>query len=470
MDTLLDVTLLDPHWTSLQALAARSGNIESSAYLLFGSASIQADPWTGSPRLRLISHRYEPIADEDKRTASPMHVTWSTRGFMRLLSSAVGGNLIPGLVHTHPGSTAFFSEQDDQNEAELARTAIIKGARGLISIVMGGDGSVCARLWEANGNRTEATVVRTVGSRCHYWPSNVPGPADTAHLERQGRLFGTTFNPLLRALRVAVVGGGGTGSPLALLLARLGVGHLLLVDTDKVDTTTLNRMLGSRRADAVAEAYKVDVLEREIHAMDLGTQVRTRREWVNAPSMRDALRACDFVFGCTDDHAGRIFMNRFAHFYGVPVLDVGLRMMASQEGRGHDINGRVTALLPGNGCLLCAGVVDPRRAAAETLARTDPDEYQRRKAEAYVIGSGDPAPSVVTFTTEMACVAANEMIAALTGFHGHAGMVPSRVRRFHARDDRELEIRRKDYCPICATARYWGRGDINPFLDLIGEA
>jgi hypothetical protein len=76
----------------------------------------------------------------------------------------------------------------------------------------------------------------------------------------------------------------------------------------------------------------------------------------------------------------------------------------------------------------------------------------------------------VTFTTEMACVAANEMIAALTGFHGQPGMVSSRVRRFHARDDRELQIQRKDYCPICATPRYWGRGDINPFLDLIGEA
>lgn len=470
MDTLLDITVLQPHWALLEANASSSGSNESSAYLLFGSSSIPADPWTDVPRLRLISHRYEPIADEDKRSSSPNHVTWSTRGFMRMLGTAVAGNLLPGLVHTHPGSTAFFSEQDDRNEAELARTAIIKGARGLVSIVMGGDGTVCARLWRSKDETIEATFVRTVGSRCRYWPSKPWEVADAGHLERQARLFGPTFNPLLRSLRVAIVGCGGTGSPLALLLARLGVGHLLLIDSDKVATTNLNRLHGSRRADAVAEAFKVDVLEREIRAMDLGTQIQTRREWVNASSTRDGLRASDFIFGCTDDHAGRIFMNRFAYFYGVPVLDVGLRMMPSVEGRGHDINGRVTALLPGHGCLLCAGVVDPRRAAEEVLERTDPEEYQRRKAEKYVVGAGDPAPSVVTFTSEMACVAANEMIAALTGFHGSTGMVPARVRRFHARDDRELEIRRKEYCPICSKSQCWGRGDISPFLDLVGEA
>lgn len=470
MDALLDVTLLEPHWAELQAMAAANGDVESSSYLLFGSASIAADPWTGVPRLRLISHRHEPIADEDKRTASATHVTWSTRGFMRLLSSAVAGNLIPALVHTHPGSLAFFSEQDDQNEAELARTAMIKGARGLISIVMGGDGSVCARLWQPNGDRIDAATVRTVGPRCHYWPAEPLETGGSAHLERQARLFGAAFNPLLRSMRVAIVGCGGTGSPLALLLARLGVGHLLLVDRDQVDITNLNRLHGARRGDAVTEEFKVDVLEREILEMDLGTVVQKRREWVNAASTREGLLACDFIFGCTDDHSGRIFMNRLAHFYGVPVLDVGLRMMPSHAGRGHDINGRVTTLFPGNGCLLCAGIVNPRRAAEEALERADPDEFRRRKAEAYVVGSGDPAPSVVTFTTEMACVAANEMIAALTGFHGEAGMVSSRLRRFHARDDRELQIRRKDYCPICATVRYWGRGDITPFLDLIGEA
>jgi hypothetical protein len=70
----------------------------------------------------------------------------------------------------------------------------------------------------------------------------------------------------------------------------------------------------------------------------------------------------------------------------------------------------------------------------------------------------------------MACVAVNEIIAALTGFQGEDGMVPTRYRRFHARDERFLGIQSKPHCPVCNSTRYWGRGDLEPFLDLIGEA
>lgn len=50
------------------------------------------------------------------------------------------------------------------------------------------------------------------------------------------------------------------------------------------------------------------------------------------------------------------------------------------------------------------------RAVAEGLRRNDLAEFQRRKAEAYVDGGGDPAPAVVTFTTSIACAAVDELI------------------------------------------------------------
>ncbi|MDO4499592.1 MAG: sulfur carrier protein ThiS adenylyltransferase ThiF [Coriobacteriaceae bacterium] len=45
----------------------------------------------------------------------------------------------------------------------------------------------------------------------------------------------------LRNAHVAIAGLGGLGSNIAVMLARSGVGHLLLVDFDTVDTTNLNR-------------------------------------------------------------------------------------------------------------------------------------------------------------------------------------------------------------------------------------
>ena len=66
----------------------------------------------------------------------------------------------------------------------------------------------------------------------------------------------------LSAARVAVAGLGGLGSNIALCLARLGVGHLLLVDFDRVELSNLNRQqyflrhLGMEKARAMEEILK----------------------------------------------------------------------------------------------------------------------------------------------------------------------------------------------------------------------
>ncbi len=46
-----------------------------------------------------------------------------------------------------------------------------------------------------------------------------------------------------RGARVAIAGLGGLGSNIAVMLARSGIGHLLLVDFDTVDVTNLNRQM-----------------------------------------------------------------------------------------------------------------------------------------------------------------------------------------------------------------------------------
>ncbi|MBD7992165.1 ThiF family adenylyltransferase [Ochrobactrum sp. Sa2BUA5] len=464
--TMLDITVLEQHMRVLMGLLPDQTSPEAAAYMLFGSSDIAADPWSGEPRHRLISHQVIGIPATDMLSSSGMHVTWSTRSFMRMLGDAAIRGKVPAIFHTHPGTHAFFSYQDDANELELARTAHLKGARGLVSIVLGGDGSVCGRIWHGPDRYTIAHTVQIVGGRYQRHQSHLAENIVHHHLDRQRRLFGQVFNDNLSSLRVCIVGCGGTGSPVALLLARLGVGHIFLVDKDVIDETNLNRVHGARRDDIGRP--KVDVLKREIELMGVGSQVEVAQDWINAPRIRDALKASDFVFGCTDDNTGRILINRLAHFYGIPVIDVGLRMIAAAHQHGHDLNGRVTTLIPGRSCLICGGIVNATRAQEEELERNQPDEFQRRKAEAYVVGAGDPAPAVVTFTTEMASVAVNEMIAAITGFHGADGMITTRIRRWHARDDRFLNVRARESCPVCQSDDSRGAGDVSPFLDMAG--
>ena len=63
----------------------------------------------------------------------------------------------------------------------------------------------------------------------------------------------------LRSAKVAIAGLGGLGSNIAVMLARSGIGKLLLVDFDTVDVTNLNRQmylipqLGKPKAEALPE-------------------------------------------------------------------------------------------------------------------------------------------------------------------------------------------------------------------------
>lgn len=76
--------------------------------------------------------------------------------------------------------------------------------------------------------------------------------------ERHGRAVQERFS----AAVVAVCGLGGLGSGIAVLLARAGIGRLILIDFDRVDITNLHRQqykanqIGARKADALAENLK----------------------------------------------------------------------------------------------------------------------------------------------------------------------------------------------------------------------
>ncbi|WP_411901638.1 ThiF family adenylyltransferase [Methylorubrum thiocyanatum] len=466
---MLDLIMLGTHEAELRTLLETEDGTEASAYVLLSVADIGADPWTGAPRQRLVTRAVLPVPMEDRVSASSVHVTWSTRGFVRLLKRAERDGLVPAIVHTHPGSTAFFSDQDDRNERDLLQIVANRAGEGraFASIVMGGDGTVACRLWQLPDQARQCERVLVTGKHLAVHASeSAEGIPDS--LDRQARLFGPSFNPAIRALRVGIVGCGGTGSPTAMLLARLGVGHLLFVDDDVVEVTNLNRVHGARRSDAEAAMPKVDVLAREIETADLGVQIARFKGWVGDPRARDALRSCDVLFGCTDDHDGRLFLNRFAYFYGIPVIDMGLRVLPAAADRPYEMGARVTLLAPGTTCLLCRGLVDPRIASEEALRRIDPAEYERRKAEAYVSGGGDPAPAVVTFTTETACMGVNELLQGLTGFRGPGGMKEERRRRFETCVDRANTARPRPECEMCADPGVWGLADVDPFLHRFG--
>ncbi|MBE6147119.1 MAG: tRNA threonylcarbamoyladenosine dehydratase [Firmicutes bacterium] len=81
-------------------------------------------------------------------------------------------------------------------------------------------------------------------------------------LDRLELLIGTENVEKLKNMTILVVGVGGVGGYAIEALARSGIGHLILVDYDKVDITNKNRQLIA--LDSTIGLKKIDVWEKRI--------------------------------------------------------------------------------------------------------------------------------------------------------------------------------------------------------------
>ncbi|MCK9251715.1 MAG: tRNA threonylcarbamoyladenosine dehydratase [Clostridiales bacterium] len=91
---------------------------------------------------------------------------------------------------------------------------------------------------------------------------------------RTAWLLGADAMQKLKASRVIVVGIGGVGAYAVEALARSGVGHLVLVDPDRVEVSNLNRQLPATRA--TLGQLKVDVMRARVLAINPEAAVEVR--------------------------------------------------------------------------------------------------------------------------------------------------------------------------------------------------
>jgi molybdopterin/thiamine biosynthesis adenylyltransferase len=462
------ITLSEKHYNELRGLIFQADDFERVAIVLCGRASIENDLWDGGMEERFLSHKVMAIPESEIIEHSKAHVFWDTATFRRAMKICKEEDLAICVVHNHSNDALKYSIIDDENEPKLFKGIFNRNGIGKphASLVITRNGNIFGRIWTKTLTSQDFYLVRIFGENfgLHYADKFSSIPNEIFH--RQQIAFGNALNNNLSKLTVGIVGCGATGSATASLLSRLGIRKLLLIDDDVVDRTNLNRLHGSTASDADAGRNKVEVVRDFVAGSGVGTRVRIIKDWVGSEQSRLALRSCDVIFGCTDDNSGRIFLNRYAHFYLTPVFDMGIVIEPDQTDNQKlkCLQGRVTVIITGNNCLLCQGIVDPTIAAEEDLKRSDPRGFERRKEEGYVVGSGNPSPSVVTFTTEISCVAVNELLNRIIKFK-KLGPQNNLMRFFDQGIDRKPGGKRRPDCPLCDSENFWGKGDIKPFMD-----
>lgn len=430
--------------------------IEQAAYLVCRVARSE-------PETCLLVREVIPVLADDIVEADADHMIIRSRSFTRAMKRADDQRACFVFVHSHPNGYRDHSPADDETEASLFRTAYIRirtpGVHG--SLVFTLSGLSAARVWLPDGTTAPIERARIVGARLRYWFPTGPREAIPEFFDRQVRAFGSDIQVLLGRLHLGVVGAGGTGSCVAEQLIRLGVGSLVVADGERFERSNVNRVYGSRAIDD--EIPKVKLIERLAADIGLNTKVRIIDRPVSYRSVLEEFRHCDAIFGCTDDEWGRSLLTKLAIYYCVPVFDMGVRI-DSHEGIIRSIQGRVTTLLPGTACLFCRGRISAQRIRAESLHATNPEQAAALIEEGYIPELGDPAPSVIPFTTTIAASAISEFLHRLTGFLGQDRqssevlhlMDDSRVRTNHRSPNEEC---------FCGDRTYWARGDVEPFLD-----
>lgn len=119
--------------------------------------------------------------------------------------------------------------------------------------------------------------------------------------------FGLASQQKLKHARVLVIGSGGLGSPVLLYLAAAGVGHIGIVDFDKVDDSNLQRQVLFTTEDiGFSKAQKA---RERISKLNPHIEVAVYETRLDSANAREIIRSYDVVADGTDNFPTRYLVN-----------------------------------------------------------------------------------------------------------------------------------------------------------------
>lgn len=160
----------------------------------------------------------------------------------------------------------------------------------------------------------------------------------------------------LAASRLAIVGCGATGSALASLLARAGVGTIRLIDRDYVEPSNLQRQSLFDEADAAESLPKAIAAARKIAAFNSEIVVEPQVADLTPENIVALLAGMQLILDGTDNFETRYLLNDFAVKDSLPWI-----YTAAVGSYGVTLN-----VLPGKTACLACMFPDPPSGTFET--------------------------------------------------------------------------------------------------------
>ena len=225
-----------------------------------------------------------------------------------------------------------------------------------------------------------------------------PDAAD-GRFDRFG-LIGWWDQRRLSDARVVVVGAGALGNEILKNIALLGVGHVLVIDGDRVEHSNLSRSVLYRAADA--GRFKAEVAAEACRALYPDIEAKAVVGDVRLDLGLGVFRGADVVLGGLDNREARLAINRACYRVGVPWID----------GAIERIDGVARVFAPPGPCYEC------------TMGKTDWEVLRHRRSCAGLSRKemeGGKTPTTPTVGSIVAGVQVQEAVKLLHGLDTIAG-------------------------------------------------
>lgn len=157
-------------------------------------------------------------------------------------------------------------------------------------------------------------VASVAGGLARWSAEGLPraaGLLDTDAADRYARQLilpqvGVAGQARLAASKVAIIGAGGLGAPAMLYLAGAGVGHLTLIDDDRVERSNLHRQVV--HADSRIGMAKVESARAQLLDLNPSISVTARAERLQAANVESLIEGHDVVLDGADNFSVRYLL------------------------------------------------------------------------------------------------------------------------------------------------------------------
>lgn len=145
---------------------------------------------------------------------------------------------------------------------------------------------------------------------------------------RTEMLLGREAMERLACARVAVFGLGGVGGYIAEALCRCGIGHFVLIDSDVVSRSNINRQLIAL-TDSIGK-LKTDVMSERMLKINPEAEIKTYTDFFLPGNNSIIDKSIDYIADAIDTVSGKLEIIRQAEALGIPVI--------SSMGTGNKLN------------------------------------------------------------------------------------------------------------------------------------